>query len=105
MGPHTIDRFGSFCSIQLPRFDSRWTNPCSEGVDAFSFKWNNENKWLFPPLKLIPRVLQHLAFSKVEGTLIIPEWPSAHWWPLIYQAKSCSINEVRKLLVIHPKKE
>ena len=71
---------------------------------AFSFRWDNENNWLFPPPKLIPRVLQHLAFSKAEGTLIIPEWPSAHWWPLIYQEKGCFTNEVRKFLVIHPTK-
>ena len=103
-GPHTIDRFSSFRSRQLPRFNSRWANPCSEGVDAFSFRWDNENNWLFPPPKLIPRVLQHLSFSKAEGTLIVPEWPSAHWWPLVYQGNDCFINEVRKFLVIHPRK-
>ena len=89
-GPHTIDRCSSFRSRQLPRFNSRWANPCSEGVDAFSFRWDNENNWLFPPPKLIPRVLQHLAFSKAEGTLIVPEWPSAHWWSLVYQGNDCS---------------
>ena len=103
-GPHTIDRFCSFPSRQLPRFNSRWANACSEGVDAFSFRWYNENNWLFPPPKLIPRVLQHLAFSKAEGTLIVPEWPLAHWWPLVYQGNDCFINEVRTFLVIHPRK-
>ena len=103
-GPHTIDRFSSFRSRQLPRFNSRWANPCSEGVDAFSFRWDNENNWLFPPPKLIPRVLKHLASSKAEGTLIVPEWPSAHWWPLVYQGNDCFINEVRTFLVIHPRK-
>ena len=103
-GPHTIDRFSSFRSRQLPRFNSRWAKPCSEGVDASSFRWDNENNWLFPPPKLIPRVLQHLAFSKAEGTLIVPEWPSAHWWPLVYQGNDCFINEVRKFLVILPRK-
>ena len=93
-----------FRSRQLPRFNSRWANPCSKGVDAFSFRWDNENNWLFPPPKLIPRVLQHLAFSKAEGILIVPEWPSAHWWPLVYQGNDCFINEVRKFLVIHPRK-
>ena len=102
--PHTIDRFSSFRSRQLPRFNSRWANPCSEGVDTFSFRWDNENNWLFPPLKRIQRVLQHLAFSKAERTLIVSEWPSAHWWPLVYQGKGCFINEVRKFLIIHPRK-
>ena len=72
-GPHTIDRFSSFHSRQLPRFNSRWANLCSKGVDAFSFRWDNENNWLLLPPKLIPRVLQNLVFSKAEETLIVPE--------------------------------
>ena len=86
-GPHTIDRFSSFHSRQLPRFNSHWANPCSESIDAFYFRWDNENTWLFPPPKLITRVLQHLAFSKAEGTLIVPEWPSVHWWLLVYEGE------------------
>ena len=42
-GPHTTDIFSSFRSRQLPRFNRHWANLCSEGVDAFSFRWDNEN--------------------------------------------------------------
>ena len=45
------------------------------------------------------------GFSTAEGTLIIPEWPSAHWWPLVYQGKGCLINEVRKVFGYSPKKK
>ena len=37
-GPHTIDRFSSFRSRQLLRFNSCSANPCSEGADDFSFR-------------------------------------------------------------------
>ena len=66
-GAHTIDRFSSFRSRQMPRFNSRWANPCSKGVDAFCFGWDNENNWLFPLPKLISRVLQHWLFQKQKG--------------------------------------
>ena len=48
-GPHSINRFRSFRTRQIPRFCSRWLNPCMEYLDAFTASWNNENNWLFPP--------------------------------------------------------
>ena len=97
-GGPTLLTFSSFRSKQLPRFNSPWANPCCEDADAFSFRWDNENNWLFPPPNLfnIRRMLQHLAFSKAEGTLIVPEWTSAHLWPLLYQKEGCFISEVRE---------
>ena len=35
-GPHTVDQFASFFNTQLPRFNSRFWNPRSEAVDAFT---------------------------------------------------------------------
>ena len=35
-GPHTVDRFASHNSFQLPRFCSRWWCPGTETVDAFT---------------------------------------------------------------------
>ena len=82
-GPHTIDRFATFRTRQIPRFCSRWPNPCTEGVDAFTLSWSGENNWIFPPPYLIPRVLQHLEHCMEFGTLIVPLWTSAPWWPLV----------------------
>ena len=63
-GPHTIDRFATHYNRQLPRFNSRFWNPNSEAVDAFTCDWSGENNWLCPPVYLIPRVLRHAANSK-----------------------------------------
>lgn len=82
-GPHTVDRFSTFRARQVPCFCSRWLNPCTEAVDAFTQRWSGECNWLFPPPYLIPRVLKHMEHGREEGTLVIPVWTSATWWPLI----------------------
>ena len=82
-GPHTVDRFASHNSFQLPRFCSRWWCPGTETVDAFTVSWGGENNWLVPPVFLIPRVINHMKLDREQGTLIIPFWQSAHWWPLV----------------------
>ena len=99
-GPHTIDHFSSFCTRQITRFNRHWPNPCSEGIDAFAASWENENNWLFPPPKLIPRVLQYMKFTKSEGTLIAPQWDSAPWWPLIVWRSGTFRYEIKKLLLL-----
>ena len=83
-GPHTIDRFASYYNTQLPRFNSRFWNPGSEGVDAFTCDWSIENNWLCPPIYLIPRAVQHARNCRASGTLVVPEWVSAPFWPMLF---------------------
>ena len=82
-GPHTVDCFASVKTKQLDRFCSRFLNPGCEAADAFTVSWTGANNWLFPPPFLVPRVLRHMAVGKEDGTLLIPEWHSAPWWPLL----------------------
>ena len=101
-GPHTIDRFSSFKTRQIPRFSSRWLNPCMEYLDAFTVSWSGENNWLFPPPCIIPRVLKHLQFSHTNGTLVAPLWTSAPWWPLLTYDGLTFRPEVVDCIVIEP---
>ena len=103
-GQHTIDHFSLFCTRQITRFNSCWPNPCSEGIDAFAASWENENKWLFPPPKVIPRVLQYMKFTKSQGRLISPQWESAPWLPLIVQRNGTFRSEVKKFLLFTPRR-
>ena len=48
-GPHIVDRFSTFRTRQVSSFCSRWLNPCTEGVDAFSLDWSGKNHWIFAP--------------------------------------------------------
>ena len=82
-GPHLVDRFASEKTKQLDRFCSRFLNPGCEAADAFTVSWTGVNNWLFPPPFLVPRVLRHMSVGKEDGTLLVPEWRSAPWWPLL----------------------
>lgn len=67
---------------QLDRFCSKFLNPGCEAVDAFTVSWAGDYNWLFAPPYLVPRVLRHMRDGREDGTLLVPEWPSAPWWPL-----------------------
>jgi len=82
-GPHTIDRFANYYNTKITRFNSRFCNPNSEAVDAFSQNWKSENNWLIPPISLITKTIKHLEFFKCSVSLIIPLWKSAPFWPLL----------------------
>ena len=82
-GPHTVDRFANSHNTHLLRFNSRFWNPGSEAVDAFTVDWAGENNWLCPPIGLIPRVLRHMQCCKAEGTLVVPLWKSSPFWPIL----------------------
>ena len=83
-GPFTVDRFAEARNAQLPRFNSRHWSPGTEAVDTFTCDWGNENNWWCPPIYLIPRLLKHARVTKAMGALVVPEWRSAPFWPLLY---------------------
>ena len=82
-GLHTLDCFASCDNAQLPRFNSRCWNPGSEAVDTFTVNWAGENNWWCPPISLIPRIIHHAQACSAIGTLVVPYWPSASFWPML----------------------
>ena len=87
-GPHSVDRFAKSHNTKLTRFYSRFWNRGCEGVDAFCCNWVGENNWLVPPVSLVPRVIRHIAHYKAVGTLIVPEWFSSPFWPMLFGFES-----------------
>ena len=80
-GPHTIDRFASLKSRQLPRFNSRYAEPESCGVDALAqTNWGMENNFVNPPFALLNRVLDTIVTHKAYATIIAPRWTSQPWF-------------------------
>ena len=69
--------FANYLNAKLPRFNSRFCNPGSEGIDSFVMDWAGENNFVYPPVFLIPQVLLHMRNCKASGTLIVPLWHSA----------------------------
>ena len=83
-GSFTVDRFASHYSAKCARFYSKFWCPSSEGVDAFSVGWAGENNWLVPPVYLISRTIFHLEVCGARGVLVVPNWPSAVFWPILF---------------------
>ena len=82
-GHPTVDRFASANNCQVPRYNSRWRDPLSEAVDAFSIpdeEWRRELNWANPPWELLPRPVQKLRYSGAACHVVAPFWPSAHWF-------------------------
>ena len=49
-----------------------------------SIDWSGENNWWCPSPWLVPRVVSHAEACGVSGTLLVPCWESAPFWPLLY---------------------
>lgn len=75
-------------NFKLNRFYSRCWNPVCEGVDAFCYDWVGENNWLVSPVSLVPRVIRNLVHCKAVGTLIVLEWVSSPFWPVLFGIRS-----------------
>ena len=97
-GPYTIDRFADNINAQLARFNSRYGNPGSEAVDAFTVNWAGENNWLCPPVTLISRVIRHAQVCSAAGTLVVPAWPSAPFWPILCPMGSQFADFVKEVI-------
>ena len=94
-GPHTIDRFANKHNTKLERFNSRFWEEGTEAVDAFTVDWKGDNNYFCPPVCLVPRVLHHARRCACVGTLVVPEWPSAVFWPLL-----CTVGGVFAQFVV-----
>jgi hypothetical protein len=81
-----IDLFATAGNHKLPRYASLAGRHAgsTETIDAFSISWTGETPYLFPPVQLIPRVLQKLRVDGVKvEVLVCPLWPSQPWWSLM----------------------
>ena len=82
-GPHTVDCFTHIENTQLPVFYSRFWCPGSAAVDAFTVNWVGEVNWWVPPLHLVDRTIRHAQVCNAVGSLLVPAWKSAPFWPLL----------------------
>ena len=101
-GPHTVDRFASHYNTQFSRFNSRFWNPGTEAVDAFTCDWQDDNNWLCPPVYLITRVIRHANNCSAKGTLVVPEWPSAVFWPILFPNTSKPAPFIKEIQTFEP---
>ncbi|XP_057337594.1 uncharacterized protein LOC130675769 [Microplitis mediator] len=82
-GPFTIDLFATYENRKVKKFCSRFPNPESFKVDAFTISWKNERVYAFPPFALITAVIKKFITDKAEGVIVAPDWPTQPWYPLL----------------------
>lgn len=89
-GPHTIDRFANLKSSQCRRFNSRYAEPMSCGIDALAQSdWAIENNFANPPFCLLNRVLDVIVQQKAYATVIAPLWIGQPWFQKLKRISIC----------------
>ena len=82
-GPHTCDKFETDYNAKCKKKNSRWWCLNTYGEDAFKQFWGDDNNWLVPPPRLICKTINKLISDKGKGSLVIPLWKSAPFWPML----------------------
>ena len=86
-GPHSIDRFSSDNSSQLPRYNTKYFSPKAEALDAFSLNWGGDNNYVFPPPSLVGQAIHHARSCGASLTLVYMEWYSR---PYMHSLRECA---------------
>jgi ribonuclease HI len=90
----TLDVFASCNNAKCQRFlalPGRYSKG-AVALDALRYSWEGELAYAFPPVQLIPRVLQKIRLEVGEAVLVVPEWPSRPWWNML---QGCVRKQVR----------
>ena len=89
-GPHTIDRFASMTSAQLPLYNARHLDPNGMCVDALAQKdWGRHNNYVNPPFRLLDKILDIVVQQKADATIIAPLWPAQTWFRRLQNLTIC----------------
>ena len=86
-GPHSLDVFSMPKNVRVAsgRFMSKFYHSTSVWIDSLSVRWPaDEVIWAHPPPRLVGAAIRQFQSSGASGTLIVPRWQTAPWWPMIY---------------------
>ena len=85
LGTPMIDLFASEANRKVEMFCSWIPSQIAWAIDALSVPWQNMDAYAFPPISLIPKVLQHMKKFRCQLILIAPQWPRRHWYTDLLQ--------------------
>ena len=95
LGHPLIDLFASIQNRQAQIFCSWIPHPQALALDALTISWEGMFAYAYPPICLIPKVLQHMSQFHCQIILIAPKWPRRHWYTDLLQLL---MDCLRKLL-------
>ena len=100
--PNT-DLFASRLNTQYERYCSLRPDPGAMIIDAFTFPWHDINFYCFPPFSCILRILQKIQQENTEGVLVVPDWPTQAWYPILLKmlkVPPVRLRPVKNLLLL-----
>ena len=84
-GEPIMDLFAAAGNYQTQIYCSWIPDPHAYAIDALTISWNNMFAYAFPPICLIPKILQHMNQFNCQIILITPHWPRRLWFPNLLQ--------------------
>jgi ribonuclease HI len=81
MGEPMIDLFATSHNKQVMVYCSRFPEMGAYHVDSLAMSWDNLFGYAFPPMCLIPVVLERIEQSQCVVILVAPLWPRRAWFP------------------------
>ena len=78
-----MDLFATFQNKKTKLFCSWMTNQKALAIDDMSISWQNMFDYAFPPIQMIPRVLQLMKRYHCKIILIAPHWPRQFQLPIL----------------------
>ena len=82
--PH-LDLFATRFSHRLPVYVSPVPDGAAWAVDALTLDWSSLQAYAFPPLALLPKVVQKARRDEACLILVAPMWPAQPWFPDLLQ--------------------
>ncbi|CAJ0962706.1 unnamed protein product [Ranitomeya imitator] len=85
-GTPDVDLMASRLNAKVHNFIARSRDPQAIGVDALIFPWHQfQLPYVFPPLPLLPKVIQKIKTEGVPVILVAPDWPRCAWYAELVQ--------------------
>jgi len=84
-----VDAFASAKNHLLDRFWSYFHEHGCEAVNFFAQNLQGVKLWMNPPFNLIGRVLMEVQRQGAEGVILVPQWESKPWWPVLMAMAVC----------------
>ena len=79
-----VDLFTTSLNTKLSLFISPIPDPWAWAEDALNIPWENLVAYTFPPMALLPKVVQKLQLQMCRLIHITPGWPTKPWfWDLV----------------------
>ena len=84
-GHPLIDMFASIHNRQTQIFCTWFPHNQAYALDALTIPWEGMFLYAYPPICLIPKVLQHIRQYNCQVILIAPCWPRRPWYTELLQ--------------------